>query len=321
MARTPSRKKPETLPADPMPARVPPCVATLASNPPEGPAWAYEVKWDGYRIALHIEPGRLRILTRNGHDWTARFPAIVADVPQLGVTTAIIDAEAVVLDDEGRSDFHMLERALGRPSGRGASDVIAMAFDLLYLNGRDLRGLPEAERRQMLEPLLASGTEAIKLSEEVDATGEDFYRVACHLGLEGIVCKRRDSPYRSGRRPEWIKVKCTRRDWFAIVGFEPSATGRIRRLLLAAKKGQGLVYVGSVGTGFTDKMSRELRRLLEEIRAAAPAVTVDRKGAVFTEPLLVASIEYRAWTIDEKLRHPSFKDVDKLTRKVPVFRF
>lgn len=164
MARTPSRKTPEPQPADPMPAWAPPCVATLASKPPEGPAWAYEVKWDGYRIALHIEPDRLRILTRNGHDWTARFPAIVADVPQLGVASAIIDAEAVVLDDEGRSDFHMLERALGRrPAGRGSSDFIAMAFDLLYLDGRDLRGLPQAERRQLLEPLISGHGGALRL--------------------------------------------------------------------------------------------------------------------------------------------------------------
>ncbi|KSV61904.1 hypothetical protein N185_37565 [Sinorhizobium sp. GW3] len=133
------------------------------------------------------------------------------------------------------------------------------------------------------------------------------------MGLEGIIAKRRDKPYRSGRRPEWLKIKCARRDWFVIVGYEPSTVpGAIGRLLLAAKKGEALVYVGGCGTGWTNKESSDLRRLLDAIPAARPAVTLKRKGAVFAEPMFVADVEFRAWTQDGKLRHPSFKGVRAL---------
>ncbi len=248
-----------------MPVRVEPCVATLVDKPPTGPAWAFEVKWDGYRVALHIEPDRVLILTRNGHDWAERFPSIAAAAPLLGVNTAIIDGEAVVLDGKGRSDFGLLQRALGRrPGVHGPGEVLLFAFDLLYLDGRDLRRMPLAERRILLEQLLAGRDGAIRLSEEVDADGAAFFRVACELGLEGIIAKRRDKSYHSGRRPEWLKIKCTRRDQFVIVGFEPSTKpGRIGRLLLAKREGEELNYVGGVGTGWSDELSRELRKLLE----------------------------------------------------------
>lgn len=321
MVRTAKQKPPPAQLADPMPVRIDPCVATLIDKPPIGPAWAFEVKWDGYRAALHIEPGRVRILTRGGHDWTDRFPSIAAEAPLLNVSTAIIDGEAVVLDDKGRSDFGLLQRALGRrPGVHGPGEILLFAFDLLYLDGRDLRRLTLAERRHLLEQLLAGGDGAIRLSEEVTADGDEFFRVACEHGLEGIIAKRRDKPYRSGRRPEWLKIKCTRRDQFVIVGFEPSTmAGRIGRLLLAAKEGDALTYVGGVGTGWSDELSRELRKLLETISTTTPAVKLSRKGTVFTEPVLVADVDYRSWTEDKKLRHPSFKEVKKKSAKTKVY--
>ncbi|ATE84743.1 ATP-dependent DNA ligase [Sinorhizobium sp. LM21] len=314
MTNTTRQKTPPAPPADPMPNRVDPCLATLVDVPPKSLSWGFEVKWDGYRAALHIEPGRVRILTRGGHDWTSRFPSIAADAPTLGATTAIIDGEAVVLDEKGRSDFGLLQRALRRrPGVHGPGDILLFAFDLLYIDGRDLRRLPYADRRQLLEQLLAGRNGAIRLSEEVDADGADFFRVACELGLEGIVAKRQDMPYRIGRRPEWLKIKCVRRDTFVVVGFVPSTVpGAIGRLLLAAKEGEGLTYVGGVGTGWSTQLSRELRKLLESIVTATPAVKLSRRGAVFTAPILVADVEYRAWTEDGKLRHPSFKAVREL---------
>jgi len=304
-----------------MPARVDPCLATLVDTPPKGPNWAFEVKWDGYRAALHIEPGRVRVLTRGGHDWTDRFPSIAAEAPHLGAQSAIIDGEAVVLDEKGRSDFGLLQRALGRrPGEHGPGEILLLAFDLLYLDGRDLRRLPQSERRQLLVQLLAGRDGPIRLSEEVDADGAEFFRVACELGLEGIIAKRRDMPYRIGRRPEWLKIKCARRDTFVIVGFQPSTVpGAIGRLLLAAKEGEGLVYVGGVGTGWSAKVSRDLRELLEAIVTPTPAVKLSRKGAVFIEPVLVADVEYRAWTQDKRLRHPSFKEVRKADENAHVF--
>ncbi|UAX94727.1 non-homologous end-joining DNA ligase [Ensifer adhaerens] len=304
-----------------MPIRVDPCVATLVDKPPAGPAWAFEVKWDGYRAALHIEPGRIHILTRGGHDWTDRFPSIAADAPTLGATTAIIDGEAVVLDEKGRSDFGLLQRALGRrPGVHGPGEILLFAFDLLYLDGRDLRRLPYAERRHHLEQLLVGRDGAIRLSEEVDADGAEFFRVACDLGLEGIIAKRRDAPYRSGRRPEWLKIKCVRRDAFLIVGYEPSSLpGAIGRLLLAARKEDGFVYVGGCGTGWTYQESAMLREVLNSIPADKPAVTLARKGPFFCRPMLVADIEYRAWTQDGKLRHPSFKGVREMEGPAEVY--
>ncbi|UFX10120.1 non-homologous end-joining DNA ligase [Sinorhizobium meliloti] len=304
-----------------MPVRVDPCLATLVDRPPKGPDWAYEVKWDGYRIAVHIEPARVRILTRGGYDWTEKLPSIADDARRLAVKTAILDGEAVVLDDKGRSDFGMLQRALGRlPSPYEAGAIVFYAFDLLYLDGRDLRRLPLRERRRLLEPLVAGREGAIRLSEEVQADGDEFFRVACAHGLEGIIAKHVEKPYRSGRGEWWQKITCKRRDSFAVVGFEPSTVpGHLGRLLLAARKGDELVYVGGCGTGWSHDLSRELRSLLEGMATKTPAVSLRRKNAVFTEPVLVAEVEYRAWTDDGKLRHASFKGIRQREDEASVF--
>lgn len=304
-----------------MPRRVEPCVATLVDKPPKGPEWAFEVKWDGYRLAVHVDPGEVRAITRGGYDWTKKFGSIVSEARELGHASMIIDGEAVVLDDQGRSDFGLLQRALGKkPSLHEPSEIIFMAFDLLYLDGRDLRGLTQHDRRALLEPIVAGRSGAILFSEEVEGDGAEIFRVSCSLGLEGVVAKRRDQPYRSGRRPEWQKIKCARRDWFVVVGYEPSnLPGAIGRLLLAARKGDGLVYVGGCGTGWSDKVSVQLRELLDAIPTNRPPVALKRTGARFCEPLLVAEVEYRAWTQDAKLRHPSFKGVGTLADGAQVY--
>ncbi|WP_234710059.1 DNA ligase [Sinorhizobium medicae] len=232
-----------------MPARIDPCLATLVDKPPIGPDWAYEVKWDvcGYRLAVHIEPGRVRVLTRGGYDWTDRFPSIADDARRLAVKTAILDGEAVVLNDQGRSDFGMLQRALGRLSSAvEAGAIVFYAFDVLYLDGRDVRRLPLRERRRLLEPLVAGREGAVRLSEEVQADGDAFFSVACAHGLEGIIAKHVEKPYSSGRGEWWQKITCKRRDSFVIVGFEPSTVpGHLGRLLLAARKNDDLVYLGA----------------------------------------------------------------------------
>ncbi|PLU10682.1 ATP-dependent DNA ligase [Sinorhizobium medicae] len=305
MAKASSKKPRDIAPIDPMPARVDPCLATLVGKPPKGPDWAYEVKWDGYRLAVHIEPGRVRILTRGGYDWT-------------------LDGEAVVLNDQGRSDFGMLQRALGRvPSAVEAGAIVFFAFDLLYLDGRDLRRLPLRERRRLLELLVAGREGAVRLSEEVQADGDAFFSVACEHGLEGIIAKHIEKPYRSGRGEWWQKITCKRRDSFVVVGFEPSTVpGHLGRLLLAARRGNELVYVGGCGTGWSHELSRELRNLLESIGTKEPAVSLRRKNAIFVEPALVAEVEYRTWTDDGKLRHASFKGIreraDDATVREPV---
>ncbi|WP_050999913.1 non-homologous end-joining DNA ligase [Sinorhizobium fredii] len=322
MAKASSRKPPDTPPPEPMPTRIEPCVAMLVDKPPKGRDWAFEVKWDGYRLAVHVEPGRVRIITRGGYDWTDRFAPIATEARQLGHETMILDGEAVVLDDQGRSDFGLLQRALGRkPSLHDPREILFFAFDLLYLDGRDLRRLALRDRRRLLEAIVVAGRAGvIRLSEEVEAEGEEFFRLACAHGLEGIVAKRRDKPYHSGRRPDWQKIKCVRRDSFVIVGYEPSTMpGAIGRLLLAAKKGEGLAYVGGCGTGWTYQESVKLRELLDAIVTDQLPVALPRKGAVFTRPVLVAEVEYRAWTQDGKLRHPSFKGIRERADDATIF--
>ncbi len=325
-ARKPRDPSQPNLPLDPMPARVEPCLALLKQKPPNGQQWAFEVKWDGYRIAVHIEPKSVRVLTRGGHDWTHRFPAIAAEAAQLGAATAIIDGEAVVLDERGRSDFNMLQQSLGGRGGKlnsGAS--VLMAFDLLYFDGHDLTQTELSTRRHLLEGLIAPGREsAIRLSEEVEAEGEQLLRIACEHGLEGIIAKDRNSAYRAGRLGDWLKIKCIQSDSFAIVGWEQSmaARGHIGSLLLGAKKDGKLVYVGSVGTGIKDSEAWKLRAMMDKLKAvrAPVAYSERRKDITWLKPKLIAEIEYRAWTGDGKLRHASYKGLRDAADNAEVLR-
>ncbi|QHW26637.1 non-homologous end-joining DNA ligase [Rhizobium leguminosarum bv. viciae 248] len=312
------------LPLDPMTERIEPCLALLKARPPKGDDWVYEIKWDGYRLAVHIEPTGIRILTRSGLDWTNRFPAIKQAALWLPVGTAILDGEAVVLDEKGRSDFGLLQQSLGgRGAKRMSSDAIFMAFDLLYFDGHDLRKSELDVRRHLLEDLVPAGGQGdIRLSEQIEADGDQLLASACELDLEGIIAKQRHAPYRSGRGGEWLKIKCTQSDGFAIVGYEKSTAsfGGIGRLLLAARKGDELVYVGGVGTGFNERSAAELREKMDKLIIVKPAVDTGRKrNAVYIRPELVAEIEYRAWTDDRKLRHASFKGLRESADEATVY--
>lgn len=169
-----------------MPARVDLCLALLKQRPPEGSDWVFEIKWDGYRLAVYVEPTGVRIFTRDGHDWTHRFPAIEQAAKRLPVSTAILDGEAVVLDEQGRSDFGLLQQSLGGRSGSKTSrDSILFAFDLLYFDGHDLTRMDLSERRHILEDLMEGVAGAVRLSEEIEADGDRPLASACEHGLEG----------------------------------------------------------------------------------------------------------------------------------------
>ena len=319
------RKAERDLFTDAMPDRVEPCLAKLQSKPPVGDDWAFEVKWDGYRLAIHIAGKRVRIITRGGHDWTSRFPTIAHDALDLAIDSAILDGEAVVLDERGASDFGALQKALGGRGGkRFASEARLYAFDLLYLNGLDVREKPLSERREMLADVLAPQPHgSIGLSEEINADGAPFLKLACEMGLEGIIAKRRSAPYRSGRGGDWLKVKCVRTESFAIIGYEPSAAaiGGIGRLLLAARQGKGLAYVGGVGTGFTHTSGLALKKQLDAmIVDKPPAVMKNRKGVRWTRPELVAEVAFRAWTDDGKLRHASYKGLREEADQASIYK-
>ena len=318
----PSRQGP--LFRDPMPERIEPCLATLAPRVPEASHWAYEIKWDGYRLHVHVEPTGIRIITRGGHDWTHRFPAVVTAAAALGAGTAILDGEAVVLDDQGRSDYPALLRVLGGRGGkRIAPEALFYAFDLLYLDGVDLRPGTLDERRAALATLL-DGSDPhgwIRLSEEIDGDGGALLGQACAHGLEGIIAKDRRRPYRSGRNSDWLKIKCVESEGFLIVGYEPSAVARggLGRLVLAYRRGDELVHAGSVGTGFTEPVARRLRRDLDAIRRNTPAIRLKEKRVVWVDPALVAEVEFRGWTGDGVLRHASYKGLREGADAAGVF--
>lgn len=311
------------LPFDPIPQRVEPCLALLKPSVPTGPGWIFEMKWDGYRLAVHIDRNDVRLITRGGHDWTHRFPAIAAAARGLNVHTAILDGEAVVLDSSGRSDFGALQRSLGGRGGKRVStESILMAFDLLYLDGHDLTGSDLSLRRHLLEDLVTSSdNRAIRLSEEIEADGAQLLEQACQIGLEGIIAKQSHQPYRSGRIGDWLKIKCIRSESFMIVGYEVSAAARggIGSLLLAGKLGDNWIYVGSVGTGFSGKDATFLRTALDKLRTKTATVPLKGKNIVFAQPTLIAEIEFRGWSNDGKLRHASYKGLREIQDNAAVF--
>lgn len=313
---------------DPMPDRVEPALAQLKAHPPQGDQWSWELKWDGYRLAVHIEPQGVRILTRGGHDWTHRFPEIAEAALALGPATMIIDGEAVVLDDEGRSDFGLLQQSLGasgKAAGNRASDAILYAFDLIYLDGHDLRGVEYRSRRHLLEDTLTEKDGAIRLSERFDADPAVLLENVCRLGLEGIVGKHLDQPYRSGRTGDWVKVKCVESEAFMVVGYEQSAaspTG-FASLALAAYRRDELVHVGNVGTGFKEAEMTRLRKILDKLRwkrRQPPVANAEKADIVWVEPTLIAEIEFRAWTGDGKLRHASYKGLRERQDNADVYK-
>jgi bifunctional non-homologous end joining protein LigD len=298
MTAKPSR----TLPSPPK--WIEPCIPTLVDKSPKGSNWRHEVKWDGYRISITVDEGKAKVRTRKGLDWTEKFPAIAADAAKLSCRNAIIDGEAVVLDDKGRADFAALQANLAEDG----ENVIAYVFDLLFLDGRDLRALPLGERRKALEDLVVKGKGAILLSEQVDADGEAFFATARAHGLEGIVSKRIDLPYRSGKRSDWLKIKTVQADTFVIVGYMPDGRGRIAHLMLAVEEDGELRYVGAVGTGWSEVEGLALKKKLDALSMPQAALEgVKAKGAIWTHPSLGAQVAYRGWTSGGELRQASFK--------------
>src|SRR5437763_3977692 len=196
----------------PIPGFIEPCDPTLREQAPNGPDWLHEIKVDGYRAQLHVRAGRVTIYSRSGHDWTEQFGQIARTAQVLSDRELIIDGEATVLGNTGLPDFQALRRELSR---KHSDRLIYLAFDLLYLEGYDLRHAPLIERKRALKVVLAKAPEKIAVSDFLEVQdGQTVYRQACAMGLEGIVSKRRDSPYRSGRQDIWIKLKCTKSDTF-----------------------------------------------------------------------------------------------------------
>jgi len=270
-----------------LPAWAEPQLATLVSTPPVGNDWVHEIKLDGYRLLLRIERGQARLLTRNRLDWTDRFPAVAEAAAGLRVKEALLDGEIVVFDAAGISSFQGLQQA-----GESGSSLTYVAFDLLFLDGRDLRGESLLVRKKALARLLASRRGRLRYSEHFDAPGQEVYERACRMSLEGIISKQKLAPYTSGRGQTWLKIKCTSRQEFVIGGFtDPEgARSQFGALLLGVHERDGsLVYAGKVGTGFTagtlSTLGKQLRKLEQPTSPFSPSgPRPPARGALCVKP-------------------------------------
>ncbi|MEP7301833.1 MAG: DNA ligase D [Caldimonas sp.] len=316
-AAVPTRADLGRLPKVPLPARIEPQLATLAAAPPPGD-WVVETKFDGYRLMARIENGKARLITRNGHDWTKKMPALAAAIDGLGLASAWLDGEIVVMSAAGVPDFNALQNAIDSAAGDAIDYFL---FDLPFQAGRDLRKLPLRARRALLAEIVeASGSDRIRLSQSFDAPPAQMLEAARQMGLEGIILKRGDAPYVSGRTETWLKLKCHARQELVVCGFtdRANAPAEVGSLLLGYHAGGVLEYAGNVGTGWNAKTGRDLHARLVALEVREPLFDAgslkpgrwSRRtagGERWVEPTLVAEVSFAEWTPDGHVRQAVFQ--------------
>lgn len=295
----------------PPPEQVEPQLAASATEPPKetnASHWLHEIKFDGYRTIAHVVDGKVKLITRSGIDWTKRYGDLPKEFARLPVQQAIVDGEIVVLDERGISRFSALQDALAEGAG---SKLHFYAFDLLYLDGYDLRGAELTDRKRLLAQMLGghiSGRSAIQLSDHVEGDGEALYERASELGLEGIVSKRTNATYQSGRTTTWVKVKAKPVGDFVIAGYTVSAAAEgLASLALAEFVDGELEYRGKCGTGFDAAMVAQLQRRLEPLQDPALALDGAPRDIIWVQPVLRCKVHYANRTSDNLLRHSVFK--------------
>jgi bifunctional non-homologous end joining protein LigD len=298
------RKKPAAIGVKAsLPGFIEPALATGIGKVPSGERWIHEIKFDGYRVQVHIANAEVKVFTRRGNDWTNRFRKIAADVWHINAGSTILDGEVVVPAADGTTDFSVLQNEMKGKSNK----IVLIAFDLLYLNGYDLRKQPLVERKELLKKLIA-GT-AIQFSESFEVDGPEMFKHACGLGLEGVVSKVRDSRYNSGRINDWVKRTCAQRETLPIAGFALKEN-KFDGIYVGRREGSDLIYAGKVDNGFDKASAAELQaRLKPLIRKSQPYAKRIAHRGVWVEPSLLAEIEYRAKSAEGKLRHPFFKGI------------
>jgi bifunctional non-homologous end joining protein LigD len=309
MALTRQRRR-RTLTASP--GFIPPQLAVLVKQAPDGPQWLHEIKLDGYRMHARLDSGDVRLLTRTGMDWTSKYPNIAEALAELPARTAYLDGELCGVLPDGRTAFNLVQNAADTRN----NSLVFFLFDLLFLDGHDLRALPLIERKDRLKTLVADAPSCLQFTDHQLGRGPAFHRLACEHGLEGIVSKHIDSPYEPGRRT-WLKVKCLNREEFVVVGWsDPEGTRhRLGSLLLGYYTPDGrLMYAGRAGTGIADK---ELERLWRKLQPLAvdkmPLTEPPPRDSRFGTPLvlsrvhwvrpeMVVEVSYLTWTEDGLLR-------------------
>ncbi len=305
--RAPKKKpKPKQPVAAAMPDFIEPQLATLVDRPPAAEGWVHEIKFDGYRMQLRVEGGRATLKTRTGLDWTARFAALAKAASAL--PDCIVDGEATVLDESGTPDFAALQQAL---SAERSDRMLFFVFDVLFAGGRDFRPEPLSARKEALAALLTGAPPALRFVDHFDTGGDAVLRSACQMSLEGIVSKRLNSPYVSGRSESWLKSKC-RAGHEVVIGGWATTGANFRSLLVGAHREGDFVYLGRVGTGFgAPKLAKLLPALKAAEQDASPFTgkTAPRKqtGMHWTKPVLVAEIEFAGWGAEGLVRQAAFK--------------
>ena len=295
-----------------MPAKQAPQLCSLVDRAPDdADGWVSEIKFDGYRLLVAVSSGTVRLLTRNGHDWSDRMPAVHAAFVGLRLPDMLLDGELVSLQADGVSSFPGLQAAL--KAGRDET-LVFYAFDLLHRDGWDLRPCTLLDRKRVLKTAVPWNG-MIRYSDHHQGQAQELHASACRMHLEGIICKRADAPYQAGRGGSWLKLKCLGREEMIVLGWTPPAGSRvgIGALQLGYRDADGgLHYAGGVGTGFSDKELNSLRTRLEPLRADAPAglllapgEPIDR-ATVWVRPDLVAEVKYTGWSGAGRLRHPVY---------------
>jgi bifunctional non-homologous end joining protein LigD len=319
-AATPGAKKGR------LPKSFAPQLATLATNAPESGDWVHEIKFDGYRILARIEDGRVTLFSRRGLDWTERFPRLAKTLGKLPVRAALIDGEAVALDEGGYSSFALLQEAL---SAGKTDELVYYAFDLVHLDGWNLEEAKLVDRKALLKPLIPEGDGLVRYSDHQEGSGKAFFDVACETKLEGMISKQRDAPYRSERSRAWLKIKCVNREDFAVIGWtDPTGTRvGIGALVLGYYDEKGkLHYAGRVGTGFDARLLAELRRALEragQVRNPFGKLPDGAaRGVHWVAPAFVVEVQFAGWTRDNVLRHAAFLGIreDKVPEEAVIAR-
>jgi len=302
-----------------LPASLQPQLATLATGVPSSGDWLYEIKLDGYRIMARIDNGKVALMTRGGRDWTRKMPGLVAELEALGIGSAWLDGEIVVLDENGLPSFNKLQKAFDRRTR--STDIDYFLFDLPYFEGYDLREVALGQRRRLLKAFLDDNTsEHVRYSADFPAEPASVLASACKLGLEGVMAKRADAPYASRRTETWLKLKCKLRQEFVVAGYTDRSDGsaQIGSLLLGVYADNGdLVSVGSVGTGWRAAEAAELKKKLMHLAVAKTPFSAgasqpgrwSRRVAGserWVRPRLVAEVEFAAWTPDGQIRHAAY---------------